>query len=151
MISCGSDLTSVASFSERRSTAESSCQISFSCCCCCCLEVLITPFEDTGEELVFLIINIRVCSMNSQSPLQSAPFEAFKAHRKHHQQPLCADREGFGPLSPFRFDLTPCFLDLLLVFVAAWGALGGSAAIVYLTKKRTPSDVRKNWHYYTKL
>ena len=104
-----------------------------------------------------LVIISRVCPMHSahsqQSPLQSkwtvASIEALKAH--HKTQPLCADFEGWGPISALRWDFTPCFLDVLLVIIAAWGFLGGLAAILFLMKKRTPSDVKKNWHYYSKL
>lgn len=66
------------------------------------------------------------------------------------QSLLCADPEGWGPISSIRWDLTPCFLDLWLVFVAAWGIVGGAGAIWYLSR-RTSQDVKKNWHFYAKL
>ncbi|KAK5942089.1 ATP-binding cassette glutathione S-conjugate transporter ycf1 [Knufia obscura] len=72
---------------------------------------------------------------------------------KHHasKQLLCSDSEGWGPVSSIRWDLTPCFLDVPLLFVALFGLLGGAGAVFYLLKKRIPQDVKKNWHYYTKL
>lgn len=72
-------------------------------------------------------------------------FESLK------RQPFCGDIEGWGPLSPFRFDLTPCFLDLWVSLVAAWGLFMGAGAIWFLFKKRSPQPVSKNWHFYAKL
>lgn len=66
-------------------------------------------------------------------------------------QPFCGDVEGWGPLSRFRFDLTPCFLDLGVSLVAVFGLVLGSGAIWYLFKKRIPQPVSKNWHFYAKL
>ena len=54
-------------------------------------------------------------------------------------------------MSPFRFDLTPCFLDLGVALVAGWGLLFGAGAIWFLFKKRVPQPVSKNWHFYAKL
>ncbi|BDD59487.1 hypothetical protein MAP00_004694 [Monascus purpureus] len=67
------------------------------------------------------------------------------------RQPFCSDIEGWGPLSPFRYDLTPCFLDLWVSLVAAWGLFVGAGAIWFLFKKRSPQPVSKNWHFYAKL
>jgi hypothetical protein len=74
-------------------------------------------------------------------------FDVFKA-KSHH---LCGDPEGWGPTSELRFDFTPCFLDLWLLFVAAWGLLFGAGAVWYLLRKRSAQDVQKNWHFYAKL
>lgn len=91
-----------------------------------------------------------------QSSLQSVfasasadHFSSFSHHRS--KQLLCSDPEGWGPVSEVRWDLTPCFLDVWVLFVAVFGLLGGVGALFYLLKKRTPQDVKKNWHYYTKL
>ena len=65
--------------------------------------------------------------------------------------PLCSDGEGWGPISLVRWDFTPCFLDVWILSVAAWGLLGGAAAIWFLLKKRVPQEVSKNWHFYAKL
>ena len=67
------------------------------------------------------------------------------------RQPLCGNTEGWGPLSPFRYDFTPCFLDVWISSVAVFGIVMGAAAIWYLLKRRTPSPVDKNWHFYMKL
>ena len=66
-------------------------------------------------------------------------------------QPLCGNSEGWGPISPFRYDFTPCFLDVWISLVALWGIVLGVAAIWWLMKRRSPSPVSKNWHFYTKL
>ena len=66
-------------------------------------------------------------------------------------QPLCGDSEGWGPISPIRYDFTPCFLDVWIISVAAWGLFGGAAAVWYLLRKRVPQEVQKNWHFYAKL
>ncbi|RMD42862.1 hypothetical protein DV735_g2276, partial [Chaetothyriales sp. CBS 134920] len=58
---------------------------------------------------------------------------------------------GWGPVSPTRFDLTPCFLDLGRVLVAAWGIIFGALALWYLLRRKTAQDVPKDWHFYTKL
>ena len=90
-----------------------------------------------------------------QAPLQSSRYDSFTRKviesNLASRPPLCADAEGWGPISDTRWDLTPCFLDIWLVAVAVWGLLGGAGAITYLVKKRTPQDVKKNWHYYAKL
>ena len=70
---------------------------------------------------------------------------------KDDGQPLCGNSEGWGPMSPVRWDFTPCFLDVWVVVVSIWGILGGLAAIYYLYKKRQPEPVKKDWHFYTKL
>lgn len=64
---------------------------------------------------------------------------------------MCSDAEGWGPISKLRWDFTPCFLDIWLLVVAVWGLVAGAGAILYLLKKRIPQDVRRNWHYLTKL
>ena len=71
---------------------------------------------------------------------------------KHeHTQPLCGNEEGWGPISPFRYDFTPCFLDVWISVVAVFGVVFGAAAVWWLLKRRSPSPVSKNWHFYTKL
>ncbi|KAI9729959.1 MAG: hypothetical protein M1834_006157 [Cirrosporium novae-zelandiae] len=67
------------------------------------------------------------------------------------RQPLCGNVEGWGPISPFRYDFTPCFLDVWVAAVALWGTVFGGAAIWFLLKKRKAQEVRKNWHFYAKL
>ncbi|KAG2416141.1 hypothetical protein HFD88_007333 [Aspergillus terreus] len=82
------------------------------------------------------------------SLLSSPPIPAFQPAKS---QPFCGDVEGWGPLSRFRFDLTPCFLDLTVAIVAGWGIIMGAGALWFLLKKRVPQPVSKNWHFYAKL
>jgi hypothetical protein len=65
--------------------------------------------------------------------------------------PLCSDPEGWGPISSVRYDFTPCFLDVWIVLVVAWGLFGGAGALWFLFKRRVPQPVDKNWHFYAKL
>lgn len=94
--------------------------------------------------------------MAAQSPLTGPAqhgwhLEPAFRHLKANHEPLCGDPEGWGPVSVIRYDLTPCFLDIWIVLVAAWGLFLGAGAIWYLLKKRVPQDVPKNWHFYAKL
>ncbi|KAL8710947.1 MAG: hypothetical protein Q9220_004546 [cf. Caloplaca sp. 1 TL-2023] len=73
------------------------------------------------------------------------------SYEEGQRQPLCGNIEGWGPISPYRYDFTPCFLDVWITSVAVFGVLGGAAAIWYLLKKRLPSTVAADWHFYTKL
>ncbi|PKS10337.1 hypothetical protein jhhlp_002088 [Lomentospora prolificans] len=68
----------------------------------------------------------------------------------HFKQPLCGNEEGWGPLSPHRYDFTPCFIDVWVAIVAAFGLVIGGIAIAWLVKHRTPVDVPKNWHFWLK-
>ncbi|KAF2474108.1 multidrug resistance-associated protein 1 [Lindgomyces ingoldianus] len=88
-----------------------------------------------------------------QFPLQPpSPFiHGYLEASDHHQQPLCGNAEGWGPLSPIRYDFTPCFLDVWIAVVAVGGILGGAGAAWYLLKECTPQPVKKNWHFYAKL
>lgn len=67
------------------------------------------------------------------------------------RQTLCGNIEGWGPISPFRYDFTPCFLDVWISSVAVFGIVLGPGAIWYLLRRRVPSPVTKDWHFYTKL
>lgn len=66
-------------------------------------------------------------------------------------QPFCGNHEGWGPISPFRYDFTPCFLDVWISAVAAFGIFFGAGAIWFLLKKKSPLPVKKNWHFHTKV
>ncbi|KAK3990185.1 hypothetical protein QBC44DRAFT_395116 [Cladorrhinum sp. PSN332] len=66
------------------------------------------------------------------------------------KQPLCGNEEGWGPLSPIRYDFTPCFIDVWVASVAAFGIVLGSIAVWWLVKKKTPGPVSKDWHFWTK-
>lgn len=66
------------------------------------------------------------------------------------KQPLCGNAEGWGPLSQLRYDFTPCFLDVWLASVAAFGLVFGLVAIVWLLRKRKPVEVVKGWQFWIK-
>ncbi|KAK5629615.1 hypothetical protein RRF57_005330 [Xylaria bambusicola] len=66
------------------------------------------------------------------------------------KHPLCGNEEGWGPLSPFRYDFTPCFVDIWVFVVAAFGLICGPLAIWYVLRKQKAVDVRKGWHFWTK-
>ena len=66
-------------------------------------------------------------------------------------QPACGNKEGWGPLSPHRYDFTPCFLDVWIASVAAFGIVLGAGAIWYLHRKCPPQPVKQNWHFWAKL
>lgn len=72
------------------------------------------------------------------------------AERTKHQS-FCRNEEGWGPLSPFRYDFTPCFLDVWVAAVDAFGVVFGFLALWYLLRRRSPSPVKRNWHFYAKL
>lgn len=87
-----------------------------------------------------------------QSPAQDFFFATYLASSKDKfVQPLCGNEEGWGPLSPHRWDFTPCFLDVWITSVSVWGILGGLGAIWFLCKKNSEQSVKKDWHFYTKL
>ena len=66
-------------------------------------------------------------------------------------QPFCGNNEGWGPISPYRYDFTPCFLDVWISVVAVFGITFGAAAIWWFFRKTSPSPVSRNWHFYSKL
>ncbi|KAF1957365.1 hypothetical protein CC80DRAFT_42988 [Byssothecium circinans] len=90
-----------------------------------------------------------------QIPLQpSTPLaqtHGYLEASSHQRQPLCGNREGWGPISPDRYDFTPCFLDVWIAVVAVFGVLGGAGAAWWLCSKCTKEPVKKNWHFYAKL
>ncbi|TKX20097.1 Metal resistance protein YCF1 [Elsinoe australis] len=70
---------------------------------------------------------------------------------QQYVQPLCGNKEGWGPISDHRYDFTPCFLDVWVVVASAFGIVCGTAAIWYLLRKGTPQPVKQNWHFFAKL
>ena len=84
--------------------------------------------------------------------LAHLPPDYLRATVKGEKSPtLCGNQEGWGPISPFRYDFTPCFLDVWITTVAMFGILLGAGALWLLLKRRTPSPVSMNWHFFTKL
>lgn len=76
--------------------------------------------------------------------------DSYLTATNKHGHPLCGNAEGWGPLSPFRWDFTPCFLDVWIAIIAAFGIVGGIGAIIYLRRQPAP-PVKKDWHFYAKL
>ena len=68
------------------------------------------------------------------------------------KQPLCGNEEGWGPLSPYRYDFTPCFIDVWVAFVAVYGLVLGPVAIWLLLKKKQEIEngATKNAHFWIK-
>jgi ATP-binding cassette subfamily C (CFTR/MRP) protein 1 len=75
----------------------------------------------------------------------------YLAASKHHRQPLCGNSEGWGPISPIRYDFTPCFLDVWVATVSVFGIVGGAGALWYLYRQCSPQPVKRNWHFFAKL
>jgi hypothetical protein len=88
-----------------------------------------------------------------QLPVQFPQYQGYLGAlpSSHHTQPLCGNIEGWGPLSPFRYDFTPCFLDVWIAIVAVFGITFGAGAIWYLHRQCSPQAVGRNWHFYAKL
>ncbi|EKD20282.1 uncharacterized protein L3040_007291 [Drepanopeziza brunnea f. sp. 'multigermtubi'] len=83
----------------------------------------------------------RILSTGSFFGLHSAPLQdgsdymsAVSQHSGH--QPFCGNREGWGPLSPIRYDFTPCFMDVWVSSVAAFGILFGAGAVWWLLRRK---------------
>lgn len=85
---------------------------------------------------------------NNRYDLLPPTYLSATAASKH---PLCGNAEGWGPLSPHRYDFTPCFLDIWVLIVAAWGVFAGLGAIWWLYRKTRAEPVGRNWHFYSKL
>jgi hypothetical protein len=66
------------------------------------------------------------------------------------KQPLCGNEEGWGPLSPHRYDFTPCFIDVWVASVAAFGIIFGTITIVWLLRKTKAVAISKDWHFWLK-
>ena len=73
------------------------------------------------------------------------------AAKEEKEYTFCGNNEGWGPISPFRYDFTPCFLDVWIASVALWGILLGTGAVWFLMKRRSPSPVSRDWHFHAKL
>ena len=98
----------------------------------------------------------------SQKVLQSTgSFTGYRPHLEelgkgylsandHFKQPLCGNEEGWGPLSPYRYDFTPCFIDVWVFAVAVFGIVCGSLAIWYVLRKQKSASIAKDWHFWTK-
>jgi ATP-binding cassette subfamily C (CFTR/MRP) protein 1 len=85
---------------------------------------------------------------HSESPLKIG--FGYLSADTFRRQPLCGNKEGWGPLSPHRYDFTPCFMDVWVASVAAFGIVGGAIAIWWLVKKKNRFEVARDWHFWTK-
>ena len=74
----------------------------------------------------------------------------YLSAEKERGQPLCGNKEGWGPLSRYRYDFTPCFMDVWVSAVAVFGIVFGAVAIWWLVKRRNKAEVGKDWHFWTK-
>ena len=97
---------------------------------------------------------------SSQSILKTGSFTGFRSLEelghgyltatRTIQQPLCGNEEGWGPLSPHRYDFTPCFMDVWVSSVAVYGILFGAVAVWWLVRRKQKAEVQKDWHFWTK-
>ncbi|KAK4992057.1 ATP-binding cassette glutathione S-conjugate transporter ycf1 [Elasticomyces elasticus] len=96
-------------------------------------------------------------SAGTQISIQASPNQyhlasiSYLAATRSGQQPLCGNSEGWGPLSPYRYDFTPCFLDVWIATVAVFGIVFGPGAVWYLLRRCDPQPVKTNWHFWAKL
>lgn len=100
------------------------------------------------------VIHAATGSFTGYYSAADTPYElgrtGYLSATSYFKQPLCGNEEGWGPLSPIRYDFTPCFIDVWVATVAAFGLVGGSIAAWWLVKWRRPTDVAKDWHFWTK-
>lgn len=88
-------------------------------------------------------------SFTGYRPLQQLG-SGYLSATQEFKQPLCGNEEGWGPMSPFRFDFTPCFIDVWVLSVAVFGLVCGPLALWYLLRKSKAVDLAKDWHFWTK-
>ena len=101
-------------------------------------------FSSRHQKLLFQTVSFTGYYAGPQ--LGSGYLSAARTFR----QPFCGNEEGWGPLSPFRYDFTPCFIDVWVATVAVFGILAGAAAVWWLLKKKQSGTVSKDWHFWTK-
>jgi ATP-binding cassette, subfamily C (CFTR/MRP), member 1 len=97
---------------------------------------------------------------SAQTILKTDSFSGFRkwdglgygylAAEESRRQPLCGSKEGWGPLSPHRYDFTPCFMDACVSLVAVYGILFGVVAVWWLVKRKQKTEIEKDWHFWTK-
>ncbi|SPO01024.1 probable multidrug resistance protein [Cephalotrichum gorgonifer] len=95
-----------------------------------------------------------------QAVLETGSFTGYRPLRQlgsgyltsadEFKQPFCGNAEGWGPISPHRYDFTPCFIDVWVASVAAFGLFAGAIAIIWLLRSRQPATLSKGWHFWTK-
>ncbi|KAL2137148.1 hypothetical protein VTI74DRAFT_7695 [Chaetomium olivicolor] len=102
-------------------------------------------FSDGLQKVMF-----ETGSFTGYRPVVSELGSGYLSAARVFEQPFCGNEEGWGPLSPFRYDFTPCFIDVWVATVAAFGIFMGAIAVWWLLKKRQPTPVSKDWHFWTK-
>lgn len=63
---------------------------------------------------------------------------------------LCGNEEGWGPMSPDRYDFTPCFIDAGVAVAAIFGILAGTGAILHLLGRQYKPVTTASTHYWLK-
>ncbi|KAJ4304167.1 ATP-binding cassette glutathione S-conjugate transporter ycf1 [Collariella sp. IMI 366227] len=94
-------------------------------------------------------VMVETGSFSGYRPVMSELGFGYLSAATVFSQPFCGNEEGWGPLSPFRYDFTPCFIDVWVATVAAFGVFIGAIAVWWLLK-RQPTPVSKDWHFWTK-
>ena len=89
-------------------------------------------------------------SFTGYRPLREQLGSDYLTAAQHFRQPLCGNPEGWGPMSPFRYDFTPCFIDVWVLSVAVYGLVCGPFALWYLLRKSKVVEVTKGWHFWSK-
>ncbi|KAH8673993.1 metal resistance protein YCF1 [Xylariales sp. PMI_506] len=101
-------------------------------------------FGDNSQQVLQL-----TGSFSGHRPLQQLG-HGYLTAGEEFKQPLCGNDEGWGPLSPFRYDFTPCFIDVWVSSVAVFGIVCGALALWYVLRKSKSAEISKDWHFWTK-
>ncbi|KAM0254312.1 hypothetical protein ACHAQJ_006898 [Trichoderma viride] len=97
-----------------------------------------------GEQRVLL----HTGSFTGYRPLQELGSNYLAASANCNK--FCGNEEGWGPLSPFRYDFTPCFIDVWIASVSVYGIVLGAVAIWWLLRKKQEYTTSKNAHFWIK-
>jgi hypothetical protein len=89
-------------------------------------------------------------SFTGYRPVVAELGSGYLSAQRVFKQPFCGNEEGWGPMSPFRYDFTPCFIDVWVASVAAFGIFVGAIAVWWLLKRKQPTPVSKDWNFWTK-
>ncbi|KAI6778837.1 Metal resistance protein-like protein [Emericellopsis cladophorae] len=88
-------------------------------------------------------------SFTGRRPLQQLGSDYLSATATG-RQPLCGNKEGWGPMSPFRYDFTPCFIDVWIAIVAVGGLVLGLGSVWFLRKKKPIATGVKDMPFFLK-
>ncbi|KND92339.1 Metal resistance protein YCF1 [Tolypocladium ophioglossoides CBS 100239] len=93
---------------------------------------------------------LRTGSFSGLRPLQELGSSYLAA--SVFKQPFCGNEEGWGPLSPHRYDFTPCFIDVWVAAVSVFGLVLGPVALWWLLSKKQQLEqgAAKNIHFGVK-